>query len=378
MNHHSPLHRFSPAAAARSILTLAGLTTVAATVLPMARHSAWWIRGFDFPRMQILTLQGAILAALFPLRRRGNRVDALTLALLTSAALYQGLRIRPYTRLARREVPSVRSPRPEATLRLLVANVEMRNRRAGRLPELIAAAEPDIILAVETDRWWQERLRPLAAHYPHTVFHPLDNTYGMLLFSRLELLESSVLFLVQRDIPSIRARVRLPGGAEVVFYGVHPEPPSPTERESAVPRDAELLIVARRVQGEAGPVVVAGDLNDVAWSRTTRLFQKVSGLLDPRAGRGRFSTYHARHPLLRWPLDHIFHSPDFGVVELRVLPGFGSDHFPLLAALHLQPKRQAPAPPSPDGEERSRVRRKISRALRRFGHFGKKGRGGGA
>ena len=171
------------------------------------------------------------------------------------------------------------------------------------------------------------------------VRQPQNTTYGMLLYSRLELVKPKVEFLIEADVPSIHALVKLRDGTLVELHCLHPRPPAPQEAEDAKPRDAELILVARSLRGRDVPAIVLGDLNDVAWSRTSYEFQDISGLLDPRVGRGFYHTFHARYPVLRYPLDHCFHTKHFRLVRFKRLRKFGSDHFPVGIELSHEPER---------------------------------------
>ena len=236
------------------------------------------------------------------------------------------------------EVESSSAPRgAPARIALLTANVCQKTRDVDGLLKIIFNADPDLVLVVETDEWWCSQLAEgLRARYPHGVSNPLSNGYGMAIFSRLELLDPEIRFLVDDAIPSIKTGVRLRSGAVIDLYGVHPQPPAPLQ--DSTERDVELIVVAKEIKRTQRPAIVLGDLNDVAWSPTTSRFKQVGELSDPRRGRGFFTTYPARLPGLRYPLDHIFHTPHFAICEMLVLPKFRSDHLPLTAALNLSTK----------------------------------------
>jgi len=344
------------------LFTTFGTLVIIASFIHLLRYEQWWIRIWDFPHLQLslLSLIGC-LAGLAGVRLEAPLGTVVT-AGLGLAFLYQLWLILPYTPVFRAQLPGAERKDPTNTIRLLIANIYMDNRQYDRVLEMVAKVQPDVLLIVEADEAWRQALGSLKADYPFRVLHPLPNTYGMLLYSRLPIREHEIRFLIEDDIPSIRAVLELPSGIPVHFYGVHPQPPSPTEHDRSTERDAELLLIGREVRQLTGPVIVAGDLNDVAWSHTTRLFQRTSGLFDPRVGRGMFNSFHASYFFLRWPLDHVFVSQHFKLEAIRRLPRSGSDHFPIFAQFLYDPQEK-PKKPQPEGDDQQEATEKIERGL---------------
>lgn len=310
------------------------------TLLPLWSYPAWWVRGLDFPRLQLaifsllLLIFGAFLLDF-------NMISTwCILVIIILCFCYQAWWIAPYTIIYPIEVKSPQNRDYQKMIRIITANVLTSNHNANALLELIHKNEPDILVTLESDEWWQSKLDTLLPQYPHTVKCPLDNLYGMHVYSRLVLSNSQIKYLVEQNIPSIHTVVRLPSGQEIRMHFMHPEPPSPTQNGSSEDRDAELIILAKSVAESDVPIIVTGDLNDVAWSETTRLFRKISGLLDPRIGRGMYNTYNANYWFMRWPLDHLFHSSHFTLSQLRRLDKFGSDHFALMTELVYESEKQ--------------------------------------
>lgn len=341
-------------------LKLFGISLVLATIAPMVWSGWKWIRVFDFPRLQIAALLLLTLIASGVFLSFSNPTDVAVAAAALIALLVQVRRVFPYTPIAPLQVRQASGGAGGSRLRLVISNVRMENRDSARLLEVVAAADPDIACFVETDDWWDRALTPLAAQYPYAIRRPQDNFYGMILYSRLPIGIHEVRYLIDEEVPSIHAEISLEGGQHVVVRCIHPVPPPLADTHE---RDAEILLVGKLCEASPLPNIVVGDLNDVGWSKITRLFIRTSGLVDPRIGRGLFASYHAQNPLLRWPLDHVFHAREFSVRMLQLLPDVGSDHFPVLAELCYEPEnRFRDQPPSAaDGD------RKMAKELIRDG-----------
>ena len=200
---------------------------VAVTIFTIWQTTLWWVRLCDFPRYQVARW----------LLMRSSRCR-LHLGPLAVAELSSPSRLgwRPCGRWRGYGVifPALRlksptAPRPRGNRSASpfyderIPGLSRRRRRCKSSATQIRPNPP-----VETDEWWCSRLsEALRSRYQYGLTYPLSNGYGMAIFSRLELLQPTISFLVDEAIPSIKTGVRLRSGAVIDLYGLHPQPPAP-------------------------------------------------------------------------------------------------------------------------------------------------------
>lgn len=313
----------------------------------------WWVRIWDFPRVLIATV--GLVTLLCALMLTNGGVRAMAALVLAGVLGWQAYRIFPYTPLASHEVEFVKldeSLHESQCFKVLSLNVLQDNRDYKRTLDMIAREDPDIVLLLETDDAWNHALAPVMDAYPYRVTEPLNNLYGLTFFTRLPVSRHELRYIAEKDTPSIFVWMQTRGGQPFHFIGLHPRPPAPGHDTEN--RDGEIAIAARLASEEKVPVLAMGDFNDVAWSKTSQTFKRIGGYVDPRIGRGFYTTFPAFLPLFRWPLDHLFLTPDMAVMSVDVLENVGSDHLPVTAQLCLEPglgKAMNDTPEAPDAED---------------------------
>ena len=337
----------------KTLLQAFGILAVLLSLFPFVAADYWWIRMFDFPHVQltILTLC-ALLFYFFRFDLRNWR-DYAFVGILGACFLLQLVKILPYTPFAEKQVADNEEYNPQRTFSLLAANVLQKNTEYRKVLDEVLEKDPDLLVFTETDKKWQQELRKglKGFGYNYRLEEPLPNTYGMLFYSKFPLEDARVRYLMKDSIPSMHGKIKLPSGEKVAFHLLHPTPPMLPHDSTSTDRDAQMMIVAKMAKNSPLPVIVAGDFNDVAWSETTSLFQKVSGLLDPRQGRGFYNTFSANSWIMRWPLDHLFVSEEFRLVDLSLGQDVNSDHFPFYAKLSLEPETPEEKEPKPASTE---------------------------
>ena len=312
---------------------------IIASVLPLIRNQHWIFRVWEFARFQVAILQLTmlVLGLLFftPKTLIFWGTAVVTLAFIINHIVI----LIPYTVIYKRKTAQKVSKNSDL-ISIISVNVYQFSNDYQQLIDLIKEVQPDILLTMESNQAWEDALTIIENDYPNFKKVPLENTYGIHFYTKLEVDNIKVNYFVADDLPSIEASLLTESGEPFTFFGVHPPPPSPTEEDTSKERDGELLAVAKAVREVKNPVIVTGDFNNVAWARSSILFRKTSELIDPRIGRGFVATFHAKYRLLRFPIDLFFHSTDIFIQDFKTLRNIGSDHLPLYCSFFINKKEE--------------------------------------
>ncbi len=329
------------------VITISFLLILASLLSLLYNIPKWYLKILDFPRLQQF-IASILMLILFVILNRKWKLTSIALTIGLFAAIFIHFSFISTYLLGEKAVPSVdfSEVNTEKTVGILLANVLITNKNSSKFLDIISSSNPDLVLVMEVDSWWVEQLHSLKQEYPYYMEYPLDNAYGMALYSKFPLIETEIQFLNHSKVPSFNAVVTLPSGNTFKFHGVHPVAPFPSDKypenigENGKDQQKEVALekVGMLVSKNKKPTIVAGDFNDVSWSNTSRLFGQNGNLKDVRIGRGLFNTFDAQSMIMRWPLDHFFVSEEIAVVEFKRLSKFGSDHFPLFAKLSIDQK----------------------------------------
>ena len=341
----------------RKIFFWFGVITIIITFLPLIPSDYWLFRIWAFPHLQVTALTFFAILLYVIIFSFKKKKDVIFLSILIGCFLYQFSVIVSFTPFYKKDVLAANNLQKENTVKILTANVLQKNENNDKLLALIKRLDSDIMVFTEADTLWQKAINEeMDQKYAYSVELPLSNTYGILLYSKYELIDPEIKFMVTDTIPSIHTKFKLANGEMIQLYAIHPTPPMPQENPLSTDRDAELMLTAKLVRESKIPVIVIGDLNDIPWSRTTKLFKNAAELLDIRVGRGFYNTFNADKTFLRWPLDHIYVTSEFRVSDIQVEEYIDSDHFPYYASLHFEPEgaqEQLPDPATENELERA-------------------------
>ena len=128
------------------------IISILAVIASKLKVSNWWVRIFDFPRIQLLLMASmAIVLFLMPFSEFTN-FNLGFLALVIFSWFYQARKIFPYTVVAGKEVSHDKASNPDNEIGILVSNVLTPNRHVEKLINLVNKHQPNLVLTLESDK----------------------------------------------------------------------------------------------------------------------------------------------------------------------------------------------------------------------------------
>lgn len=254
----------------------------------------------------------------------------------------------PQPRAAAPVARAVDAPRDAEDLRVMTFNIQSALRGLDGVADAIRSASPDLVALQEVDvgstrahgldepaELSRRTGLPYFKHFRTTDL--FGGAYGVALLSRypFEVQGQYALPVPAGTEPRTIAHVvlHLAGGREVSVYATHL-----TRRPfNSDVRMRQSVAILKLLAQDKRPKLLMGDMNDDPDSRAVRLFTRELTDAFASSGSGPAGTYPLPLFLPTLRIDYVLVDGAFSAHSSRVLRVGASDHYPVVADLHLKP-----------------------------------------
>jgi len=210
-------------------------------------------------------------------------------------------------------------------------NVLAANERYDDVLAFVGSTNADVVFLHESSLPWEEAAMESDLGYEVIKSRDDDHIFGTLVLVRGEAEVESFGF-TEREPRGVEVIHTTASGRRVALLGIHPV--APVTEEASGLRDAQMAFAANWARNQDLPTVVAGDFNAGPWSHSFRSLKDRTGLRDSQRGFGLQPSFPASSNIFfRLAIDHLLVSDDVTVVDRRLGPSLGSDHFPVVVDL---------------------------------------------
>ena len=224
---------------------------------------------------------------------------------------------------------------------LLLTNVLSSNQSYDALLKIIKLKKADMIVVLELTPLWAYELKTIGKQYPYQKLIPRRDNFGIGLYSKYPLENTTVIDFATNGIPSITASIRF-NRNHLNIIATHPMPPfnkSFAEQQKIHLESLALFTQSKKAKTDskdAALIMVVGDLNSTQWSPSYRKLMDSTGLINTRQGKGIYPSWSAGGligDLLQIPLDHVLVTKNIYAQKFEKLDSIDSDHFPIYLEL---------------------------------------------
>lgn len=308
------------------LVVIPAVVLAAVSLAAFAGRWVWWLDILANFRAQYVV--GLILLGLIVLMSKWRRIGY---GVLTVAAINLVFVLPLYAGSPGQAVPDLPS------LRVMSFNLLSTNQNYSEVIEYIRSVDPDLVLLYEASRPWEVAVESAGLDYE--VIRPRSDNliFGTLVMVRGEEVEAISYGFAESQPRAVSIKYRPTGWPEGInVLSTHPL--APTEERRAKLRDAQLEFAADWASGQEGAFMVVGDFNATPWSWPFRNLMASAPLRNSQLGFGLQPSFPSTSAfLLRVPIDHLLQSDSLSVVDRRLGPPMGSDHFPLVVDLQFVP-----------------------------------------